>query len=671
MKWLGVDTGGTFTDFVLLEESGHLRIHKVLSTPQAPELAIMQGIHEMGLDAEVVAGSLHIIHGSTIATNAALERKGVKTVYIANRGMRDVLTIGRQARQELYNLNPQPILPPVPEELCLEINCRMDSKGQVLEPLKSEELQHLQRQVMQLGPRAVAINLVFSFLNEEHEKNIAEMLSKKALAIDTELFISRSSEVLPEYKEYERGIATWLNAWLGPIVQAYLMRLEQEVAPCSVAMMQSSGGTIAFDQAASRAVHLLLSGPSGGLAAALHIGTTTGTSRLLTFDMGGTSTDVALLDGQIKLTNEGKIAGYPVAVPMVDMHTIGAGGGSIAWLDVGGMLQVGPQSAGAAPGPACYGKGGAEPTVTDANLVLGRIPHQVLLGGYLKLDVQAAREALKPLALKLGLGIEALAEGIVRIANEHMVRALKVISVFRGQDPKRFALCCFGGAGGLHLCELAESLGVTDAIVPAHGGVLSAFGMLVAPRQRTFTHTIVQRADGIRSTEVESLLEELRARALEELAKEHVNEAETQTDTTVACRYLGQSFTLDLEWQIGFTNPVSVEQAFHHAHQQRYGYQLQRPVELVTLKCRVYAETKAPEFASAESKQIPIFKVRVYGEEGKVSVSAREALEIGKVYMGPAIVVDKVSTLYIKSGWSFRRDSEDHLLLTNNSFTQL
>ncbi|MDH3981126.1 MAG: hydantoinase/oxoprolinase family protein, partial [Gammaproteobacteria bacterium] len=385
-RFLGVDTGGTFTDFVSFD-GARLRVHKVLSTPDAPERAILQGIAELGLSTD----GLQVIHGSTVATNAALERKGVRTAYITNRGMADVLTIGRQARRELYNLQPQPALPPVPRELCLEVGVRMGADGVHVAELTAADRSALLASIEQLRPEAVAINLLFSFLDDSDERSIESWLPDG-------MFVSRSSEVLPEYKEYERGIATWLNAWVGPRVAGYLERLDQALAPAPVAVMQSAGGTVRADLAGRKAVHLLLSGPAGGLMGARLIGQQAGHTRLLTFDMGGTSTDVALIDGDIRLTSEGHIGPWPVAVPMVDMHTIGAGGGSIARLDSGGLLQVGPESAGAVPGPACYGQGGTQVTVTDANLVLGRLQPDAFLGGAMTLDAGAARRVLNQLA---------------------------------------------------------------------------------------------------------------------------------------------------------------------------------------------------------------------------------------------------------------------------------
>ena len=434
---IGVDTGGTFTDFVVAD-GARLRVHKVLSTPDAPERAILQGIRELGLP----AGALALIHGSTVATNAVLEGKGVRTLMVTNRGFTDLLTIGRQARSQLYNLQPPAVAPPVPAEACHGTGGRLGADGTVLEPLTEADLADLRRAVEAVGPGAVAVNLLFSYLDDRFERRIAEVLPR-------DLFVSLSSEVLPEIREYERGMATWLNAYVGPLVEGYVRRLQTALPGSSVSVMQSSGDTVSADQAAGQAVRMLLSGPAGGLVGAAFVAGLGGHQRLLSFDMGGTSTDVALIEGRPGLTTEGRIGPYPVAVPMVDMHTIGAGGGSIARLDAGGMLQVGPQSAGAFPGPACYGLRGDRPTVTDANLVLGRLRADAFLGGAMRLDQAASEGALDRLAASMGCSRTEAAQGIIAVADEHMARALRAISVQRGEEPRDFTLVSFGGAGGL------------------------------------------------------------------------------------------------------------------------------------------------------------------------------------------------------------------------------
>jgi N-methylhydantoinase A len=649
---LGVDTGGTFTDFVLVDESG-IRVHKVLSTPDAPERAILEGLRAMRLEAEVAAGKLLLIHGSTVATNAALEGKGVRTAFITNRGFGDMLTIGRQARSQLYELQATPLPAPVPAELCLETGGRINHLGELLEALTDADLRELADQIHALQPDAVAINLLYSYVDRQYEKLIEETLPR-------DLFISRSSNILPEYKEYERGIATWLNAWLGPLVSGYLQRLETALKPSPVTIMQSSGGTMAAAQAAGKAVNLLLSGPAGGLAGAFYMGERAGKTRLISFDMGGTSTDVALLNGTISLTNEGRIGRWPVAVPMVDMQTIGAGGGSIASLDAGGMLHVGPQSAGAAPGPACYGNGGTAATVTDANLVLGRLQAEHFLGGQMLLDRKAAQQAVEKLATTMGMSTEAAAEGIVRVANEHMSRALRAISIERGHNPEAFTLCCFGGAGGLHVCELAEQLGLRRALVPVHAGVLSALGMLVAPRQRQLTRTFTQPLLHANADAIERALSDLAETGRRELLSEGVSAREITTSFSLDLRYCGQSFTLNTPWQGSASDAVD---AFHSAHRSRYGHAMGLMVELVNLRAAVSARSTPIELPRANFAKPQEYWVAVHGIERPVALMQRDMLAIDKIYSGPLLVAEQASTTWLKPGWQLLRDESGSLQL--------
>jgi N-methylhydantoinase A len=647
---LGVDTGGTFTDFVVFDGRS-LRIHKVLSTPQAPERAILQGIREMGLSTE----DLQVVHGSTVATNAVLERKGVRTLYITNRGLADVLTIGRQARRELYNLQPQPQLPPVPQELCVEVSARMVADGSRLCELTVADREAVLAAIREFRPQAVAINLLFSFLNDGDERAIEAWLPDS-------LFVSRSSAVLPEYKEYERGIATWLNAWVGPLVAGYLQRLNSQLAPAPVAVMQSTGGTVSAACAGEKAVHLLLSGPAGGLMGARFIGQQAGQSQLLTFDMGGTSTDVALVEGDLRLTNEGHIGPWPVAVPMVDMHTIGAGGGSIASIDSGGLLQVGPESAGADPGPACYGQGGERPTVTDANLVLGRLQADAFLGGSMLLDVEAATAAVRRLADQLQVSVTEAALGIVALADEHMAQALRVISVQRGVDPGQHVLVSFGGAGGLHVCALASALGMSRALVPVHAGVLSALGMLTAPRARQLSRTLTGVLESFSEDFLMQQLRKLAETGNSELLAEGVDEAEIETGFSLDLRYRGQSYTLNLPWQ-GITATAA---AFHAAHEQRYGHRLSTDVELVTLRCGLHShppDISLPAISGDAGGDVEPRPVTVAGYDDAVPAWPRAAMHAGQLISSPALVTETVATTWLPAGWSCTVDPVGNLLL--------
>ncbi len=657
---LGIDAGGTFTDFVCLQHDGdwHIAVHKTLSTPHAPEQAILQGISDLGLTEFMTQGQLRIIHGSTVATNAVLEGNTARTALISNYGFGDVLTLARQTRPKLYALEHEPVPPPVPPELCLETGGRFTVEGEVLEDLGQEELNVLIASLRELQPEAIAINLLFSFLDDRFEKAIEAAIQDAGISA----FVSRSSAVLPVYKEYERGIATWLNASLGPVVQGYLSRLQEQLGDCSLQIMQSSGETIAANKAADAAVHLLLSGPAGGLAAIKHLGQQLQQARIISFDMGGTSTDVALLDGEIGITTESRIGTYPVAVPSVDMHTIGAGGGSIAFIDSGGLLQVGPRSAGANPGPACYGQGGKQATVTDANLVLGRLLASAELAGSLSLDVALARDAIGRLADQINLSVEETALGIVNIANELMAKAIREISVNRGHDPKDFILASFGGAGGLHVCALAEAMDMQRAIVPARGGVLSALGMLVAPKGRQFTRTISVSVDGADEAEVNKHFQILEARAREELRAEQIQDEDMQCELSIDVRYVGQSYSLNLPWR-GVERTLA---EFHVSHNKRYGYALKAPAEFVNLRVHLLATTSDITIPGEQNDSTACKnpgEARVYGHSEMAKQLARAELVVGESIQGPAIITEYSATTYVARGWSASRDEFGNLLL--------
>ena len=648
---LGVDTGGTFTDFCYYDGTA-LRVHKVLSTPQAPEQAILTGLEQLNLP---LAG-LRLVHGSTVATNAVLEGKGARTAFITNRGLGDMLTIGRQARPELYDLQPGAVRAPVPKRLCLETGGRLGADGNTVDPLNAADLAKLTAAVRKLKPQAVAVCLLFSFFDDRFEQAVA-----KCLPSDT--FVSLSSQVLPEYREYERAMATWLNAYVGPLIEGYLLALEQAIAPARLAIMQSSGVTCAAEKAAKRAVHLLLSGPAGGLQGARFAGALAGNSRLMTLDMGGTSTDVALIDGRLSLTSEGQVAGYPVGVPMVDMHTIGAGGGSIAYRDAGGMLRVGPQSAGAAPGPACYGAGGIAATVTDANVVLGRLPADTLLGGYLALDRDAAWRAVARLGRALELpAAEVAAGGIVQIANEHMAQALRVISVQRGLDPRDFALMCFGGAGGLHVCELAEQLGMDHAVVPVEAGVLSAMGMLVGPPGRQMVRTLGVGLDAATAGEIETAFARLRDQGLAELQAEGIAGDAISVEFALDLCYHGQSFPLTVIWH---GDPDAAATAFHAAHEQRYGHRLAMPIDLVNIRVGLQAQAPVTELSpgTRNARTDAVTATAVFGIAKPVRVRARESLAVDTMIEGPTVIAEAGATTYLAPGWRAHADRYGNLQL--------
>ena len=656
MAYLGVDTGGTFTDFLLLDDAGQLRLHKVLSTPHAPEEAIVRGIRELGLDPE----ALHITHGSTVATNAILEGKGVRTAYVCNRGLADVLTIGRQARRELYQLQPAPVLPLVPTELCLEVDSRLSAEAQALQRLDDEDLARLLERLQQLAPAAVSINLLFSFLDDDEELRIEQAIAERFAG---ELFISRSSDVLPVYREYERGVTTTLNAMVGPLMQQYLQRLSAACAGAGIEIMQSSAGTTSVEHAGRYPVHLLLSGPAGGLLGARRV---CQQQSLLTFDMGGTSTDVSIIRSNIAYTHDASIAGYPVGVPMVDMHTIGAGGGSIANVDDGGLLQVGPASAGADPGPACYGKGGQAATVTDANVVLGRLLPEAFLGGGMTLDAQASLDAVQAVAERLGISALEAAQGIIDVVDDHMVRALRVMSVQRGEDPADYTLVSFGGAGGLHVCALAEALQMTHAVVPVHAGVLSALGMLAAEQVRERSKSINRLLQECSTDSLQQVIDELATLCTDELSAAGFDEDVTR-ECSVDLRYSGQSHALTVPWR----EDSDLAALFHDRHEASYGHRLDIDIELVNIRVRMIAravsELALPQWCATEAAQCTMTEMP--GSAVAVSVRNRTGLEQGERLIGPMLITESASTTWLAPGWQAEVDCYGNLLLSTTADT--
>ncbi len=651
----GIDTGGTFTDIVVLAD-GRMRQCKVLSTPDDPSKAIFEGLDRLG----VADKEIKIIHGTTVGTNAVLEKKGARVAYISSRGFADVLALGRQNREKVYSLRQPEIEPPVAAGLCLEVSTRITADGTILERASDAELKELRKGMESLQVEAVAVNLLFSFLRPEEEQRIAEVLGNS-------WFISLSSRVLPELREFERGIATWLDASVGPVISKYLEQLAQRIPKAGISVMQSSGTTIAASQAGSQAVRLLLSGPAGGLSAALLAGKVTGNTHLLTFDMGGTSTDVSLLAGEIPLSTENRIGDWPLTISSVDIHTIGAGGGSIARIDRGGMLLVGPESAGAKPGPACYALGGKDATVTDANLVLGRIPKDTLLAGYLPLNSESAAAAMNSLARDLSCNRLEAARGVISLANEHMARALRVMSTERGHDPRDYTLFCFGGAGGLHACELAELLEIPRIMLPARAGVLSAQGMLASQPGRDLSMAVLENIDNLDDDALQAYFNQLQDEACNQLEEEGIDITGLGFSRRFELRYRGQSAVFLLDFVPGDDHA----EKFHKLHQEASGHRLKLEVELVNVRLgaraaaavnRIERVTVAPVFVEPRMTYMAEIK-------GLVAVHERENLLQGGELTGPAIIVEAGSTAWIAAGWRASTDQWGSLVLERQQRT--
>ena len=644
---LGIDTGGTFTDFAYLYNN-QLITHKRLSTPEAPEQAIFEGLAALGLDALCAAGQLTIIHGTTVATNAALEGRGAKTAYVCNQGLGDVLSIGRQNRADLYSLTPTKRTLAIDQSAIYELPVRRNAKGDLITVLDQEAIVALETALANDPPDALAINLLFSFIDDTEEQDLKARFGPQ-------YFVSLSSQVLPEMGEYERGVATYLNASLGPIIARYLDQLQSKIAPSRLTVMQSSGLTLAAEHAAEQAVRLLLSGPAGGLIAARSL---LASERLMTFDMGGTSTDVSLIHRDLAISKNMHLNGLPIAIPAIDIQTIGAGGGSIAEIDAGWLLKVGPRSAGARPGPACYNLGGTTATVTDANVVLGLLPVDQPLADNLWLDPEKAHRAVEKLAASLNLSPIETAQGIVTLANETMAEALRFISIQKGFDPSAFTLCCFGGAGGLHLCELAERLGMHQTLVPADAGIFSALGMLAATPGRELTRAINLRAKDCDPQDIRDRLDDLVQVARTALAAEGVDN--TTVHPVFELRYQGQTQTLSVPYlddlQAAFAE-------FETQHQNRYGHQLDTGLELVALRVRVagIARLKTP-ITSASNAAGPAQAPPT--NPNAVPQQAWQNLILGQAYAGPMIVTADHTCVWVKPGWTLEKLATGHLQLS-------
>ena len=671
---LGVDTGGTFTDFVFVDGHGRFRIHKQLSTPADPSTAILSGVAAMG-----VGDRTDVIHGSTVATNALLERRGARTALITTAGFTDVLAIGRQNRPDLYALTPQKPEPLVPAAWRFGVVERVSSQGDVLRPLDEDSVTAVLKAIQTDNIEAVAVCLLFSFLHPDHERQIKNRLQ----AANPALHISLSCEILPEYREYERTATTVINAYVAPLMGQYLSKLADGLAPRRLSIMQSNGGIISAATAGRQAARTALSGPAGGVVGARFVSGQSGFTDIITFDMGGTSTDVALCPGHLPTTAEGEIADMPLRLPIIDIHTVGAGGGSLAAVDAGGALHVGPQSAGADPGPVCYGRPlDGEPrlmpesrvTVTDANLVLGRLDAHHFLGGTMTLDETAAREALAKLAAIMKVSTpETAAWGVIQVANANMERAIRRISVERGHDPRRFTLVAFGGAGPLHACELAEALQIPRVLIPGVPGVLSALGMLAAAPTRDYSQTVMARHEAWGVEGAVWLAEQfapLAARAVAEMAAEGLEETAVTLQYSLDMRYAGQAHELKVPNAGTNTDPIGL---FHDAHEARYGYrQAGAAVEIVTARVTAVATVQPPQLpnkpigpsdpSAAFVGQKPVwFK----GQAHTADLYDREKLQPGNQFTGPAVVFQYDTTAVIPPGWRIFVDAVGNIIANN------
>ena len=661
---IAVDTGGTFTDCVWIER-GRLRMVKVFSTPEDPSQSIAEAVTRSGCRGEIV-----LLHGTTVGTNTLLERKGARVAFVTTAGFEDTIEIGRQARPQLYDLTFQRVPPLVERGMRFGVPERVSCEGEVLQRPSAQDLRLLARDVHASGADSIAVSTLFAFANPENERAIGRVLEELGLPL------SLSHLILPEFREYERASTVVVNAYLQPIMQSYLQRLDtrirqrgQEGAKASrVFVMQSSGGITSLESAARQPVRTVLSGPAGGVVGAAAMARRSGFERVITFDMGGTSTDVALVSGEPRPSNEAEVAGLPVRVPMLDIHTVGAGGGSLARFDAGGALRVGPESAGADPGPICYGRG-TQPTVTDANLLLGRLQPDLFLGGEFTLDLPRTQALTHGWLKAQGsrLSLEQFAEGVIRVVNANMERALRVVSIERGHDPRNFALVAFGGAGGLHACELAQALAIPRVIVPVMPGALSAYGILVSDVVKDYSRTVVQSLGPKASTvSIRKQFAMLEQRANREFRDEGW-EGGLHFERSADLRYRGQGFELNIAFSPEFVNE------FHRQHHFRYGYSHpDRQVELVTLRLRARIKTRhesaklLPQVKNTAGKM----EKRAVWFSGRSVASAlyeRNSLRSGQKVPGPAIVAEYSATTCVLPGSTFRVDPAGNLLIESSA----
>ncbi|MEM8646391.1 MAG: hydantoinase/oxoprolinase family protein [Pseudomonadota bacterium] len=672
MWQVGVDVGGTFTDvFASERQSGRLVSHKVPSTPHDPSVAISNGLtllkERFGVEVEAID---QFCHGTTVATNALIQRKGGKIALITTAGFKDLLTIGRQVRPLIYDLQADYPDPLIPAEHRFEVRERVGPKGEVLHELSDQEIDRVAEEVAALQPDGVAICLLFSFLNPSHEQRLRRALEARVPAAD----LSTSHEVQPVFREFERFSTTVLNTYLQPVMSRYINAVDgiitQHAPAADIGINQSSGGLMTVDQAARFPVRTALSGPAAGVVGAIEAAGRSGIKAIITLDVGGTSTDVCLVrDGQVPLSFARHVAGFPIRLPSVDVNAVGAGGGSLIEVGPDGLMQVGPLSAGADPGAACYGKGGTLPTVTDANLALGRLPEEIA-GGDMHLDVALARAALEPIAGHFNVSVEEAAVGSLRIVASNMVRAIRAVSVERGHDPRQAVLVPYGGAGGLHAIEVAEALGLTQVLVPPDPGILCARGLMVADRSEVFLAT--------RRTRLEGDLSPLRemGQGLADRASEWLS-AQRRPGTTEASadmRYVGQNYELTIDMPPDFNwlpeELDSIKQLFHAEHERAYGHaDPSMPIELVSLRltARVPAEPVSGASASAQESaplswpERPIWFTAEAAEPAKVV--QREQLAAGQGISGPAVIEQADATALVWPGWTAKLDDAGNVML--------
>jgi N-methylhydantoinase A len=672
---IGVDIGGTFTDVVVRRSGAPARIMKMPSTRADPSRAVLAALARMEADwALSPAQVARFVHGTTVATNAVLERKGARVGLIATRGFRDVLEIGRQMRHQMYDLALDPETPTflAPGRLRREVDERIGAKGEVLISLDEAGLARAADELIAAGAQAIAVVFLFSFLNDAHERLAREIIAARHPGV----FVSLSCEVDPAFREYERTVVTAFDAYVKPVVDRYLANLAAGLAaaavPAPLQIMQSRGGISGAATARLRPVRLFLSGPAAGVIGARMAGEAAGARDLITVDIGGTSCDIALIENGVPaLRSEGRIDGYPVRVSMLDVNSIGAGGGSIAWLDAARGLRVGPHSAGAEPGPACYGLGGTEPTVTDASVVLGYLDPGHFAGGGMKLKPELGRDAIaRAIARPLAMSVEAAALGVHRILNAQVAEGIRLVSIRQGYDPRRFTLLPLGGAGPLHACALAEELGLARILVPPNPGVLSAAGLLAAPVEHEVSAALPRPVGELDIGEVRNVLDRLDARCGALMAQENLSLADVARRYFADVCYAGQGYHLEVPFAPDAPDPfAALTAAFYAAHDRTYGFAPAAPVRLVNLRTvhRAAAAVEPPEAWAPSGRSALRRRATILLPEHRAGVDAavydRAAMAMGDGFKGPAIIEQDDTTTLVSPGWHGRVDRLGNLVL--------
>ncbi|GAB5492247.1 MAG: hydantoinase/oxoprolinase family protein [Phototrophicaceae bacterium] len=655
---VGVDIGGTFTDLVLSVD-GRLKIHKLLSTPANPATAMLEGLDIISPDG--LSALRQIAHGSTVSTNAILERKGAKVAFITTQGFRDMLFIGRQNRPDLYALHPTIPTPLIPRDLCYEVPERLNYRGDVLHELELKALDHILDSIEKEDVDAIAVCFLYSFINADHEHIVRERIIERGLVADWQ--IALSSDVLPEFREYERASTTVLEAYVRPIMSRYVNDLITALPDeATLRIMKSDGGVMRAERVQEEAIQTALSGPAAGVIGAFHLSKLAGFDHIITLDMGGTSTDVALFAGEATLSQSSEIDGLPLRARLLDIDTIGAGGGSIARVDAGGALRVGPESAGANPGPIIYGRKGKNITVSDANAILGRLDPEHFLGGTMPLDLKSATKAFKKLAKDIDKTVIDTAKGVIDVANVSIDRALRRVSVAKGHDPRNFTLVAFGGAGPLHACEVADRLGMTRILIPRYPGVLCAYGLLVADVKVNGSLPILVRANRDIIARLRAIQSELLVTGRDDLRREGIQDDDMDFTIYLDMRYEGQSH----EISIPFTANVIKE--FHTAHANAYGHSMEnKPVEIVNMRMQAIGYIQKPDFTPEVPRNVPLEEAHLGDKQsplgGIMALYDREALSAGMRFNGEALVFQLDSTIYIAQGWSARVDGYRNLIL--------